>query len=265
MKPKVPRSSTIETVTSERMSQLERALRQAATPVTIAGLLVAHVTMHSDMPTPVLIPAILLTIVLPKLRQTVTATLCVLYGLAFLPIGVYRALRRNHQGDDLMQGLAKVTSLLNSVPLHDWARVVAPAQVLTTPADKPVPRVIPASAALPAARPAPAFIPASVALPGARLAPAPDSEAEEGLRAATAERVEILPPAVHAARSEREPLYDVTFTNLAERRPKGPSDLVDVKSSVADTLPDLLVGMEQPRGRHAKAKPEFVAVELART
>lgn len=263
MKRKVPRSSTTETVTSERMPHLKPALRQAATPATIASLLVAHVTMHAGMPTPVLIAAIFLSIVLPKLRQTVMATLCVLYGLAFLPIGVFRAFRRNHQGDDLMQGLAKVTSLLNGAPLHKWARASASAQVLTAPAVKPVPAVIPASVALPAARLAPAFIPASVALPRARLAPASASETEEGLRAAPAERVEILPPALHAARSEREPLYDVTFTNLAERRPNGPSDVVDIESSVADTLPGVLVDIKQPRGRHAKVEPEFAAVELA--
>jgi hypothetical protein len=245
------------------MSHLEPALRQAATPATIASLLVAHVTMRADIPTPMLISAIFLSIVLPKLRRVVMATLCVLYGLAFLPIGVFRAFRRDHPGDDLMQGLAKVTSLLNGVPLYGWAQAAAPAQVLTPPLAESVPPVIPASAALPAVRSVPAFIPASVALPRAKLASASASETREGLQAVLAERVEILPPALHAARSEREPLYDVTFTNLAERRPNGPSDVVNIESSVADTLPDVLADIKEPRGRHAKAEPQSVAARLA--
>jgi hypothetical protein len=213
--------------------------------------------MRADMPTPVLIAAIFLSIVLPKIRRTVSAILCLLYGLAFLLIGVARAFRPNHQGDNLMQGLAKITSMLTGDPLPDWAS----AQAHTAPVAEPIPAIIPASAPLPAAKPKPAFIPASAVLSAAQPAPAPASETKNGLRAALAERADIL-PVVHDARDEREPLYDVTFTNLAGRRPNGPSDVVDIESSVADTLPDMLADRRQPRGRHAKAEPEFVAVEL---
>jgi hypothetical protein len=237
-------------------------VRQAATPVTIAGLVMAHVAMRADMPTPVLVAAIFLSIVLPKLQETVTAILCVLYGLAFLPIGVFREFRRNHQGDDLMQGLAKATSLLNGGSLHKWARTTAPAQISTAPTTDRVPGVIPAPAALRMAKPAPTFIPAPASPPQVKLAPVSAPEAE-GTQAASGERMGILPPALHGARSELEPLYDVTFTSLAERRPKGPSDVVDIESSVADTVPDVLADMEQPRGRHAKAQPGFVGIELA--
>lgn len=231
--------------------------------MTIIGLLAAHTTMHANMPTPVLVTAIVLSIVLPKLRETAIVTLCVLYGLVFLLIGVSRAFRQNHQGDDLLQGLAKVASLLNGVPPHKWARTTAPARIITAPAAKPVPAVASASVAPLAARPRPVFIPASAALPGAELAPASAPERERGLRTAPADRTEVLPPAQHGASTEREPLYDVTFTNLAERRPNGPSDVVDIESSMADTLPDVLVELKQQRGRHAKVEPEFVAIELA--
>lgn len=258
MKPKVPKSSTAETVTTGRASHLAPALTLAATPATITSLVVAHVTMRADMPTPVLIAAIFLSIVLPKIKRTVSAILCLLYGLAFLLIGVVRAFRPNHHGDNLVQGLAKITSTLTGDQLPDWASAQAP----TGSVAEPIPATIPASVATPVAKPTPAFIPAPSVLPAAKPAPTPASEIKNGLRSDPAERTDIL-PAVHDTHGEREPLYDVTFTDLAGRRPNGPSDVVDIESNVADTLPDLLVDRRQPKGRHAKAEPEYVAVELS--
>jgi hypothetical protein len=241
VKPKVPKSSTTETVTTGRAPHLAPALTLAATPATIASLAVAHVTMRADMPTPVLIAAIFLSILLPKIRRTVIAILCLLYGLAFLLIGVVRP---NRHGDNLMQGLAKITSTLTGDLLPDWASAQAP----TVSIAELIRANIPAPSVLPAAKPVPAAVP----------------ETKNGLRSSPAERADIL-PVVHDAHGEREPLYDVTFTNLAGRRPNGPSDVVDIKSSVADTLPDLLLDRRRPKGRHAKAKPEFVADELLST
>jgi len=203
---KRPRSSTTETVTTAYSSQVEPVLRKATVPATIAALVVAHVEMGADFPTSLVVATVILSVVLPKYRRVVVATLCGLYGLAFLLIGVCCAIfKRNDHGDHMLRGLAKVVSLVDGVALPDWADVRPPASGVTS-----------------TSAPAPALT--GVAEPGSALSPALVSS------------MDLLPPARNAARSTNEPFFDSVLTDMAEKRPTGPIDIVDAQSA----------------GRHAK-------------
>jgi hypothetical protein len=222
---RLPRSSTTETVTTGYFSRAEPALRMATTPATIAALAIAR--EMRDIPTSVAVVGVILSIVLPKCRRVVAATLCLLYGVAFLPVGWRRAMfSGDDHGDCMMRNLAKAVSLLNGVPVPDWAS---------------------ASAQAPESSPAP---------PGAAVATtasAPTCVAEPGnaspvLPVGTAD---LLPPARNAARQATEPFFDSVMTDMAVGRPRGATDALDL-----EIVPYVVAGDRQPRGRHARAKSD---------
>jgi hypothetical protein len=211
-----PDSSTTETVTTGYLSHAESALRLAVTPVTVTVLLVARAKMPADVPPPLVAGAIILRVVLPWYRRVVVGTLGWIFGLAFLLIGFANA--RKDRGDCLMRGLAKVASLVDGVPLPEWASEADP---------NPVPAADPASAPAPAA---------------ARVDDA--KQQREAFLAASVRPADFSPPAIE------EPVYDGAFIGMAECRPNGPKDVVDIPP--ADIPPADIPS----RGRHAKAEPE---------
>jgi hypothetical protein len=207
--------------------------------------------MRADVPSYLVITMIILSVVLPKNRRAVHATLCALYGAAFLPVGFFHAaFNRHDQGACLMRGLAKVTSLLNDAPLPEWASLPAPVQV--APAIVPAPAVatVPATLRAPVAvAPVSATVPASGIAAVPATVPVQAGVAEQPDNAPPAVRPpDLLPPAHNAARQMSEPTFDSVLTDMAERRPTGPMDIVD-----------------KPRGRHVRAEPESAEDELLTT
>ena len=214
-----PRSSTTETVTTAYSSRVEPLLRQATVPATVTALLVAHAEMRTDFPSFLVIGTVILSVVIPRSRRAVVAALCLLYGLVYLPVGWLHTIckfDRGDHGDHMMRVLAKVTSLVDGVPLPDWASVPAPGS-----------------------RADPTSVTAS--------SPAAGAESGNAIAAVPVRSVDLLPPARNAARNMNEPTFDSVLTDMAEKRPTGPIDIVDAR----------------PSGRHARAAAPDRAEELS--
>lgn len=216
-----PRSSSPETVTTGYISRVVGPIARLTTvPATVAALLWAHTAMHADVPSYLVVTTIVLSVVVPGDRQAVRATLCALYGLAFLPVGfAHAAFSRKDRGECLIQGLARITSLLSGDPLPDWASAPAAGQAATATVPAPPLATSPVSGSVQTG-----------------VADQPGS----GTTAEPVSTSDFLPPARNAAREMSEPIHDSVLTDLARDRPTGPQDIAD-----------------KPRGRHARAKSEL--------
>lgn len=225
---RLPKSSTTETPTPGYFSRAEPALRMATTPATIVALAVAR--EMRGIPTSVTVAAVILSIVLPRCRRAVAATLCLLYGVAYLPVGWLRAIfiRKDH-GDSMMRNLAKAVSLLNGVPVPDWVSAPAPGQA-------------------PESSPAPADAPRAAAA----LAPTRAAQAGHATPALPVRMTELLPTTRNAARQVGEPFFDSVMTDMAESRPRGATDALDM-----EIAPYAVASESRAGGRHARAESDL--------
>lgn len=118
MNSKQLRSSTTETPGSGIFSQaIKPALTLSIGTVTVGTALLAHATLHVNVPFPLLMGLAILSVVLPRCRAVVVATLCLLYGVVLLVVGtIYPIVARKDPGDYLTGLLDKVVNIVMCAP-----------------------------------------------------------------------------------------------------------------------------------------------------